>query len=194
MLSEISGTVARIGATRVVIDSLSGFEVALAPSYREDFRESLYRLVGALTATGVTVLMTAEVIDPYPDGRFTSERVSFITDDIIVQRYVEIDGHLKKVLAVVKMRGSGHATNFRTYELTAAGAIMNAFPNGATGVEIGGQAGHVAANNRHQGWRSASSDASGAGGLVTMTTGDDVLNDTTTGLITEQPPAVVALI
>ena len=58
--------VQRLGATRVVIDSLSGFEVALAPSYREDFRESLYRLVGALTATGVTVLMTAEVIDPYP--------------------------------------------------------------------------------------------------------------------------------
>jgi ABC-type sugar transport system substrate-binding protein len=38
---------------------------------------------------------------------------------------------------------------------TAAGAIMNAFPNGATGVEIGGQAGHVAANNRHQGFSDA---------------------------------------
>ena len=34
---------------------------------------------------------------------FTSERVSFITDDILVQRYVEIDGHLRTVLAVVKM-------------------------------------------------------------------------------------------
>jgi len=29
---------------------------------------------------------------------------------------------------------------------------MKAFPNGATGVEIGGQAGHVAANNRHTGF------------------------------------------
>jgi len=35
---------------------------------------------------------------------------------------------------------------------TAAEAIMNAFPDGATGVEIGGQAGHVAANNRHTGF------------------------------------------
>lgn len=34
----------------------------------------------------------------------------------------------------------------------AADQIMKAFPNGATGVEIGGQAGHVAANNRHQGF------------------------------------------
>jgi circadian clock protein KaiC len=52
MLAEIQSAVERVGATRVVIDSLSGFEVALAPTYRTDFRESLYRLVGALTATG----------------------------------------------------------------------------------------------------------------------------------------------
>jgi ABC-type sugar transport system substrate-binding protein len=38
---------------------------------------------------------------------------------------------------------------------TAAEAIMKAFPNGATGVEIGGQAGHVAANNRHEGFSKA---------------------------------------
>ena len=35
---------------------------------------------------------------------------------------------------------------------TAAEAILAAFPNGATGVEIGGQGGHVAANNRHEGF------------------------------------------
>lgn len=34
----------------------------------------------------------------------------------------------------------------------AATAILNAFPSGATGVEIGGQSGHVAANNRHTGF------------------------------------------
>jgi ABC-type sugar transport system substrate-binding protein len=38
---------------------------------------------------------------------------------------------------------------------TAAEAIMKYFPNGATGVEIGGQAGHVAANNRHEGFSKA---------------------------------------
>ena len=113
MLTEIRDMVQRLGATRVVIDSLSGFEVALAPTFREDFRESLYRLVGALTATGVTVMMTAEVVDANPGLGSRSERVSFITDDIIVQRYVEIDGHLEKVLAVMKMRGSDHATDFR---------------------------------------------------------------------------------
>src|SRR4029079_3804147 len=124
MLAEIQSAVERVGATRVVIDSLSGFEVALAPTYRTDFRESLYSLVGPLTATGVTVLMTDEVVDASPGSRFTHERVSFITDDIFVQRYVEIDGRLEKVLSVIKMRGSDHATDFRLYRLTAEGAVI----------------------------------------------------------------------
>ena len=137
MLSEIRDVVRRIGATRVVIDSLSGFEVALAPTFRVDFRESLYRLVGALTGTGVTVLLTAEVGDANPTIRTTSERVSFITDDIIVQRYVEIDGQLEKVLSVVKMRGSGHATDFRTYHLTPEGARIGRVLNGYRGITTG---------------------------------------------------------
>ena len=137
MLAEIFTAVRRIGATRVVIDSLSGFEIALAPTFRVDFRESLYRLVGALTATGVTIMMTAEVVEAFADGRFTSERVSFVTDDIIVQRYVEIEGHLRKVLAVVKMRGSDHATDFRAYDLTATGAVMAESLSGYHGITTG---------------------------------------------------------
>jgi len=137
MLAEIQSAVDRVGASRVVIDSLSGFEVALAPTYRADFRESLYRLVGALTATGVTVLMTDEVVDPNPGGRFTHERVSFITDDILVQRYVEIDGCLQKVLSVVKMRGSDHATDFRAYALTSDGAVMGASLSNYRGITTG---------------------------------------------------------
>ena len=137
MLAEIQSAVQRVSATRVVIDSLSGFEVALAPTYRVDFRESLYRLVGALTATGVTVLMTDEVVDTNPGARFTHERVSFITDDILVQRYVEIDGRLEKVLSVIKMRGSDHSTDFRLYRLTSEGAVVGESLSNYHGITTG---------------------------------------------------------
>lgn len=123
-LSDILVNVRETGATRVVIDSLTGFEVALAPTFREDFRESLYRLVGALTATEVTVFMILEQVAMTPDVGFTGERVSFITDDIIVQRYVEVDSALEKVLAVVKMRRSAHSTEFWKYQVTARGAAV----------------------------------------------------------------------
>jgi circadian clock protein KaiC len=123
-LFSILEAVDRLGAKRVVIDSLSGFEVALAPTFRDDFRESLYRLVGTLTATGVTVFMTAEVSEAFAEARFTTEKVSFITDEIIIQRYVELKGELKRVMAVVKMRGSDHSHEFRLYEVTAKGVVV----------------------------------------------------------------------
>jgi circadian clock protein KaiC len=125
-LAAILEAVERLGARRVVIDSLSGFEVALAPTFRDDFRESLYRLVGTLTATGVTVFMTAEVAEGFSEARFTTEKVSFITDEIIVQRYVEIEGELRRVIAVIKMRGSEHSHEFRTYDVTAEGVVIGA--------------------------------------------------------------------
>jgi circadian clock protein KaiC len=123
-LFAILEAVDRIGAKRVVIDSLSGFEVALAPTFREDFRESLYRLVGTLTAVGVTVFMTAEVSEAFSEARFTTEKVSFITDEIIVQRYIEMEGELKRVMAVIKMRGSDHSHEFRLYEVSAKGVVV----------------------------------------------------------------------
>jgi circadian clock protein KaiC len=123
-LDDILVNVRETGATRVVIDSLTGFEIALAPAFRADFRESLYRLVGALTATGVTVFMTHEAVAMSPDLGFTGERVSFITDDILVQRYVELDGQLEKVLSVVKMRRSQHTKGFWRYDITATGATL----------------------------------------------------------------------
>ena len=123
-LAAILEAVERLKARRVVIDSLSGFEVALAPTFREDFRESLYRLVGTLTATGVTVFMTAEVSEAFSEARFTSENVSFITDEIIVQRYVEIKGELRRVMAVIKMRGSDHTHEFRSYDVTSKGVVV----------------------------------------------------------------------
>lgn len=131
-LAEILDAVRSINAARVVIDSVSGFEVALAPTFREDFRESFYRLVGALTAVGVTVLMTNEVPGAGPPGdmAFTGERVSFLTDDIIIQRHVELDGELRTVLAVVKMRGGAHSHEFRECTVTSHG------------VEIGQPLGH----------------------------------------------------
>ena len=123
-LLEIQEAVARTKAQRLVIDSLSGFELALAPTFREDFRESLYRMVGALTGAGVTVFMTVEVGVSFTALQFSPDLISFLTDDIILQRYVEIEGELQKVLAVVKMRGSGHSTALRRYEVTEHGLML----------------------------------------------------------------------
>ena len=107
----------RLKATRVVIDSLSGFEVRLAPTFRDDFRESLSRMVTALAAAGVTVMMTSELEDRYTDLRFSPYGTAFLTDAIIVQRYIEIDSRLLRVMAVVKVRASAHSDEVRLFSI-----------------------------------------------------------------------------
>jgi circadian clock protein KaiC len=136
-LLEIQAAVNKVGAQRLAIDSLSGFEVALAPTFREDFRESLYRMVGALTGSGVTVFMTAEVPTSFTDLRFSPGLVSFLTDDIILQRYIEMDGQLRKLMTVVKMRGSAHSTDLFVYDLTEHGIELGQALTGYTGMITG---------------------------------------------------------
>lgn len=107
----------RLQATRVVIDSLSGFELAVAPTFRDDFRESLSRLVNAMAAVGVTVLMTSELEDRYNDLRFSPYGTAFMTDAIVVQRYIEVDSRLRRVMAVVKVRASAHSDALREFRI-----------------------------------------------------------------------------
>ncbi len=123
-LLEIQSAVKRLGAKRAVIDSLSGLELALAPTFREDFRESLYRMMGALTGLGVTVMATVEMADSYTDLRFSSQGIAFLTDVIIIQRYVELDGQLKRAMSVVKVRSSQHSKDLKEYEVSADGGIV----------------------------------------------------------------------
>jgi len=123
-MQEILDAVERIGAKRLVIDSLVGFEMALAPSFRADFRESLYRMIGALTGAGVTILSTVEVEDTFTALPFSHYTISFLTDDIIRMRYVEIDGQLRKVMVVIKMRGGNHSKDIREYVITDKGVVV----------------------------------------------------------------------
>jgi circadian clock protein KaiC len=117
ILHDLVTLIKKMGAKRVVIDSLSGFELALAPVFRENFRETLYRLVAVLTGMGVTVVMTAELEDRYTDLRFSAYGNAFLADAIVMQRYVELKGQLRKVIAVVKVRASDHSKDLRFYEI-----------------------------------------------------------------------------
>jgi circadian clock protein KaiC len=123
-LYAIQAAVDRVGAKRVVMDSISGLQAALAPTFEHDFRESLYRLLGAMTGVGITVMMTVEVSENYNELRFSPHAISFLTHDIILQRYVEIEGQLRRMLTVVKTRGRKHSSDIRAYEVTEKGLVV----------------------------------------------------------------------
>jgi circadian clock protein KaiC len=136
-LYEIVNKIVTMKARRLVVDSLSGFELALAPTFREDFRESLYRMVAVLTGMGVTMVMTAELEDSYTDLRFSPHGTAFLTDVIIMQRYIELKGCLKRVISVVKVRGSAHSTEIREFEITKMGIVIGRPPADYDGLLTG---------------------------------------------------------
>ena len=124
MMQELIDAVHRTDAKRLVLDSLAGFEMALAPGFRADFRESLYRMIFALTGIGITILSTLEMEETFEKLAFSSYLISFLTDDIIRMRYIEIDGQLRKIMMVLKMRGGAHSSDIREYEITSNGIAI----------------------------------------------------------------------
>jgi circadian clock protein KaiC len=123
-LHDLIEMITKMKAKRVVIDSLSGFELALAPQFSEDFRGSLYRMIAELTSMGVTILMTSELEDRYTDLRFSPIGSAFLADAIVVQRYIEVAGQFKRVFSVVKVRGSPHSKDIRLFDITDAGIVI----------------------------------------------------------------------
>ena len=136
-LSDLIDMIHRMQAKRVVIDSLSGFELALAPEFSEDFRGSLYRMIAELTRIGVTIVMTSELEDRYTDLRFSPYGSAFLADAIVVQRYVEIEGQLKRAMSVVKVRGSAHSKDIRLFDITEDGLVIGDTLSGVIGILTG---------------------------------------------------------
>ena len=139
-MQEILDVIKKTGAKRLVLDSLAGFELALAPGFRADFRESLYRMIYSLTGLGVTILSTVEMEESFTKLAYSTYSISFLTDDILRLRYVEIDGELRKIMTVVKMRGSAHSRDIREYEIASDGVIvgdrLTGFDHLVTGIPL----------------------------------------------------------
>jgi len=137
MVYEVVNSVKKIGAKRLVIDSLVGFEMALAPGFRTDFRESLYRMIGAVTRLGVTIISTVEIEEDFTSLGLSNFAISFLSDDIVRLRYVSINGQLRRMMLVVKMRGGPHSIDMNEYQVTDKGIVIGEPLRGYRGLTTG---------------------------------------------------------
>jgi len=120
-------TVEDFKPNRMAVDSLSALErVGSLKSYRE-FVVGLTSFIkhreiaGLFTATTPTLLGGTSV---------TEAHISTITDSIILLRYVEMIGEMRRGITVLKMRGSRHDTNIREFTIDGTGLhIGRAFRN-----------------------------------------------------------------
>jgi circadian clock protein KaiC len=130
LLYEIVRLVERTGAKRLVVDSISSMESSTFS--RDQTREFLLQLVAFLKSRGVNCLLTylaSEMFSAQGEhllGQATSTdlRLSSAVDGIIILRYVEQGGEVKKALNILKLRGSEHDKRIFAFTIGRGGLVI----------------------------------------------------------------------
>jgi circadian clock protein KaiC len=103
---------------RVAVDSLSALERV---STIKGFREFVISLTSFIKYHEIAGLFTATTSSLMGGTSITETHISTITDSIILLRYVEVFGEMKRGLTVLKMRGSMHNKDIREFNIDNQG-------------------------------------------------------------------------
>ncbi|MCA1819937.1 MAG: hypothetical protein LC620_07825 [Halobacteriales archaeon] len=135
--SVLDDVIAEVGARRLVIDSLSHFEV---PGVRTDeaLRSRLAGLLNHMRIKGISTLVTHEIPQLVgPAMRVSEWGLEFLVDSVLLLRYVELEGNLVKAMNVLKFRAGDHDRRFRRYGLTPRGFLLEGDFEGVENVSSG---------------------------------------------------------
>jgi circadian clock protein KaiC len=117
-LLEIKDAIEEFRPNRVAIDSLSALERV---STMRSFREFVVNLTATIKREEVAGLFTATAPTLMGGDTVTEKHISTLTDTIILLRYVETYGEIRRGLTVLKMRGSMHDKSVREFTIDGRG-------------------------------------------------------------------------
>jgi circadian clock protein KaiC len=139
---------------RVALDSLSALEHVGSP---KAFREFVIGLTSFVKHQEITALFTSTTESLMGGDSITETHISTLTDSIILLRYVEMFGEMKRGLTVLKMRGSAHDKAIREFTIDKGGMIMGRPFRNVTGILAGAPV-HVSPSDLERVW-AAQADA-----------------------------------
>jgi circadian clock protein KaiC len=122
------------GTRIVMVDGIAGYRLTLAG---DDLITQLHALGRYLKNMGVTVIFINEVEYITGDFRATDIGASYLSDNLIFFRYVEIDGQLRKAIGILKKRLGDFGKTLRELSITARGVEVGAPLTGLRGVLTG---------------------------------------------------------
>jgi circadian clock protein KaiC len=133
-LLRMKDEIERFKPGRVAIDSLSALERVSQP---KGFREFVIDMTSFIKEREIAGMFTATTPTLLGGQSVTESHISTITDSIILLRYVELYGEMRRGLTVLKMRGSAHDKEIREFNIDSGGLhIGKAFRN-VTGILSG---------------------------------------------------------
>jgi len=107
------------GANFVVIDSLNGYLTAMPNERLLDIR--LHELMSYLAQRGVTTLLTLAQHGVFSSLTGSQAEVSYLADSLLVLRFFEAQGEVRKAISVLKKRSGGHELTIREFQITDRG-------------------------------------------------------------------------
>jgi circadian clock protein KaiC len=118
-LHRVREAVEVAGSRVVVIDSVNGLLQAMPD---EKFMMlQLHDLLMYLGQKGVLTLLVLAEHGVVGTGLTAPANVSYLADSVILVRYFEAHGAVRKAISVVKKRTGAHETTIREYEITGSG-------------------------------------------------------------------------
>jgi circadian clock protein KaiC len=118
----ISQAIERSGARRIALDSLKDIELATPDKVR--YKDYVYSLVNSFRNRGMTSMLTSEIPEMFGSFIVSEYGISFVSDNVILLRYVELGGHIARAVSVLKMRGSNHDKGVREYQIHSEGGVQ----------------------------------------------------------------------
>ncbi|MBI4133385.1 AAA family ATPase [Candidatus Uhrbacteria bacterium] len=98
----------------------------------------LYDLLDFLLQQGITTLLIYEIRDIFGTISFVPTGVSRLIDNVILLRYVELNGRIERFLTILKMRGSPHDNEIRAFEIRRGdGLFIKQRVTGVSGLMTG---------------------------------------------------------
>jgi circadian clock protein KaiC len=117
---KITALAEKVGARRAVIDSISALELG-AGGDRRRFFNFMYALVQRFKDRGITAFLTAEMGQLFASElAITGHGVSHIADNIILLRYTELSGEIRRAVTALAARGSDHSKRVYEYLISEA--------------------------------------------------------------------------
>jgi circadian clock protein KaiC len=118
LLHHIGREIDRYEPRRIVLDSLTALERV---SSSRSFREFVVRVCALLKQHEIAGMFTNTSSMISGGETITDAYVSTITDGIILLRYAEVTGTVRRAITVLKMRGSDHDRRIREFRITDHG-------------------------------------------------------------------------
>ena len=140
-LTDMQAIMQQFRPNRVAIDSLSALERVAT---RRGFREFVIGLTSFIKQQEVAGLFTSTTPTLLGGASVSEAHISTITDSIILLRYVEMYGEMRRGLTVLKMRGSAHDKDIREFTIDGGGMHVGKPFRDVTGI-LAGNPVHVAA-------------------------------------------------